>query len=121
MLLRLLSFWAVNTLLLWLAAELFDSVRYTGAASLLVAGLVFGIAHAVVKPVLVLLTLPLTVLTLGLFLLVVNALILLLVAAVVPGFQVGGFGAALLVALFISCLSLVLNLLFGGRTTARSR
>jgi putative membrane protein len=113
MMLRLLTFWAVNTLLLWTAAELFDSVRYGGATSLLLAGLLFGIAHTVIKPVLVLLTLPLTVLTLGLFLLVINALLLLLVAAVVPGFQVGGFGAALLVAFFISCLGLVLNLLFG--------
>jgi len=113
MMLRLLAFWAVNTLLLWTAAELFDSVRYSGATSLLLAGLLFGIAHTVIKPVLVLLTLPLTVLTLGLFLLVINALLLLLVAAVVPGFQVGGFGAAMLVAFFISCLGLVLNLLFG--------
>jgi len=114
MLLRLVTFWAVNTLLLWTAAEVFDSVRYSSATALLVAGLLFGIAHTVIKPVLVLLTLPLTVLTLGLFLLVINALLLLLVAAVVPGFQVGDFGAALLVALFISCLSLVLNLLFGN-------
>jgi putative membrane protein len=115
MLLRLLTFWAINTLLLWSAAELFDSVRYSGAMALLLAGLLFGIAHTVIKPVLVLLTLPLTVLTLGLFLLVINALLLLLVAAVVPGFQVAGFGAAMLVAFFISCLSLVLNLLFGRR------
>jgi len=114
MMLRLLTFWAVNTLLLWTAAELFDSVRYSGATPLLLAGLLFGSAHTVIKPVLVLLTLPLTVLTLGLFLLVINALLLLLVAAVVPGFQVGGFGAAMLVAFFISCLSLALNLLFGN-------
>jgi len=112
-LLRFFAFWGLNTLLLWSAAELFAGVRYDGLSPLLVAGLLFGIAHAVVKPVLVILTLPLTVLTLGLFLLVINALILLLVAAVVPGFQVAGFGAALGVALFISCLSLVLNLLFG--------
>ena len=111
--LRFFTFWGLNTLLLWSAAELFDSVRYAGLSPLLLAGLLFGIVHAVVKPVLVILTLPLTVLTLGLFLLVINALLLLLVAAVVPGFQIAGFGAAMLVALFISCLSLVLNLLFG--------
>jgi putative membrane protein len=111
--LRFFSFWGLNILLLWSAAELFDSVRYEGLSQLLVAGLLFGIAHAVVKPVLVILTLPLTVLTLGLFLLVINALLLLLVAAVVPGFQVAGFAAAIVVSLFISCLSLLLNLLFG--------
>jgi putative membrane protein len=115
MLLRMLTFWALNVLLLWTAAEVFDSVRYSGATSLLLAGLLFGVAHTVIKPLLILLTLPLTVLTLGLFVLVINALILLLVAAVVPGFQVAGFGAAVLVALFISCMSLALNLLFGRR------
>lgn len=113
LLLRFFLFWGLNTLLLWSAAELFASVRYDGLSPLLLAGLLFGIAHAVVKPVLVILTLPLTVLTLGLFLLVINALLLLLVAAVVPGFQVAGFGAAVGIAFFISCLSLALNLLFG--------
>lgn len=110
---RFLVFWGVNTLLLWVAAELFSSVHYSGPGSLLVAGLLFGIAHAVIKPILVILTLPVTVLTLGLFLLVINALILLLVAYVVPGFDVTGFWLAVGVALFISVLSLVLNLLFG--------
>lgn len=114
---RFLTFWGVNTLLLWAAAELFSSVHYTSLGTLLIAGLLFGIAHAVIKPVLVILTLPVTVLTLGLFLLVINALILLLVAFVVPGFSVAGFWPAVGVALFISVLGLVLNMLFGlGRS-----
>jgi putative membrane protein len=110
---RFFTFWGVNTLLLWVAAELFASVHYTGLGSLLIAGLLFGIAHAVIKPVLVILTLPVTVLTLGLFLLVINALILLLVAFVVPGFEVAGFWHAVGVGLFISVLSLALNMMFG--------
>ncbi|MCC6302750.1 MAG: phage holin family protein [Gammaproteobacteria bacterium] len=110
---RFLTFWGVNTLLLWAAAELFASVRYSGLGALLIAGLLFGIAHAVIKPILVVLTLPVTILTLGLFLLIINALILLLVAFVVPGFDVAGFWPAVGVALFISVLSLVLNMLFG--------
>lgn len=110
---RFLTFWGVNTLLLWAAAELFASVRYSGLGALLIAGLLFGIAHAVIKPILVVLTLPVTILTLGLFLLVINALILLLVAFVVPGFDIAGFWPAVGVALFISVLSLVLNMLFG--------
>lgn len=111
--LRFLAFWGLNTLLLWVAAELFASVHYGSIGALLVAGLLFGLAHAIIKPVLVLLTLPVTVLTLGLFLLVINALILLLVAFAVPGFSVAGFWPAVGVALFISVLSLVLNMLFG--------
>lgn len=114
---RFIAFWGVNTLLLWVAAELFASVHYEGLGALFVAGLLFGIAHAVIKPVLVILTLPVTVLTLGLFLLVINALILLLVAFVVPGFSVTGFWPAVGVALFISVLSLILNLLFGAQHT----
>ncbi|MBK8162297.1 MAG: phage holin family protein [Gammaproteobacteria bacterium] len=115
--LRFVVFWGLNTLLLWVAAELFASVHYEGLGALFIAGLLFGIAHAVIKPVLVILTLPVTVLTLGLFLLVINALILLLVAFVVPGFDVTGFWPAVGVALFISVLSLVLNMLFGAQLT----
>ncbi len=98
-----------------MAAELFSSVHYSSIGALFIAGLLFGIAHAVIKPILVILTLPVTVLTLGLFLLVINALILLLVAFIVPGFTVAGFWPAVGVALFISVLSLVLNMLFGMR------
>jgi putative membrane protein len=114
---RFLVFWGVNTLLLWVASELFASVHYDGLGALLVAGLLFGIAHTVIKPILVILTLPVTVLTLGLFLLVINALILLLVAFVVPGFTVAGFWPAVGVALFISVLNLLLNMLFGLQRT----
>ena len=115
--LRFVVFWGLNTLLLWVAAELFASVHYEGLGALFIAALLFGIAHAVIKPVLVILTLPVTVLPLGLFLLVINALILLLVAIVVPGFDVTGFWPAVGVALFISVLSLVLNMLFGAQLT----
>lgn len=116
---RCFIFWGLNTLLLWVAAELFASVHYASLGALLVAGLLFGLAHAVIKPILVILTLPVTVLTLGLFLLVINALILLLVAFIVPGFEVAGFWPAVGVALFISVLSLVLNMLFGLQRAKR--
>jgi putative membrane protein len=79
-----------------------------------VSGLLFGMANALLKPLLVLLTLPITVLTLGLFLLVINACILLLVAWLVPGFHLAGFWPAVGVGLFISVLSFVLNLLMAS-------
>jgi putative membrane protein len=110
-LVRFLLFWALNTLVLWVSAELFASVRFDGWSALLVSGLLFGIAHAVLKPLLVILTLPVTLVTLGLFLLVINALLLLLVAWLVPGFHLAGFWQAVLVGLFISVFSFILNLL----------
>lgn len=111
---RFLLFWGLNTLVLWVASELFASVGFDSVGTLVVAGLVFGIAHAVLKPILVILTLPITIITLGLFLLIINALLLLLVAWLVPGFHVAGFWPAVLVGLFISVFSFILNLLIGA-------
>ena len=110
-LLRFLVFWGLNVLVLWVASELFSSIQFSSTSTMLVSGLLFGVAHAVLKPILIVLTLPVTVLTLGLFLVVINALILLFVAWVVPGFHVAGFWQAVLVALFISVFSFILNLL----------
>ena len=110
-LLRFLVFWGLNVLVLWVASELFSSIQFSSTSTMLVSGLLFGVAHAVLKPILIVLTLPVTVLTLGLFLIVINALILLFVAWIVPGFHVAGFWQAVLVALFISVFSFILNLL----------
>ena len=110
-LLRFLVFWGLNVLVLWIASELFSSIQFSSTSTMLVSGLLFGVAHAVLKPILIVLTLPVTVLTLGLFLIVINALILLFVAWIVPGFHVAGFWHAVLVALFISVFSFILNLL----------
>jgi putative membrane protein len=113
-LVRFLLCWAVNTLTLWVASQVFSSVRFEGFQALLVAGLLFGLVNATLKPVLVILTAPITVLTLGLFLLVINALMLMLTAWLVPGFHLaGGFWIAVLVALFVSLLSFLVNVLFG--------
>jgi putative membrane protein len=112
---RFLVFWGVNTLVLWVADMLFASVGFTSYGALLVSGLLFGIAHAVLKPVLILLTLPVTILTLGLFLLVINAVILLLIAWLVPGFTVAGFWPAVGVGLFVSVFGFALNLVLRER------
>lgn len=112
-LLRFLLFWGLNVLLLWVASSLFsNSLRFDSVHTLILAGLLFGIANVVLKPILVVLTLPVTVLTLGLFLIVINALILLLVAWLVPGFHVAGFRPAAGVGLFISVFSFLLSLAF---------
>jgi putative membrane protein len=117
---RFLIFWGLNALALWVASEVLDSVNVDGPEALLLAALVFGIANTFLKPVLLLLTLPIAVLTLGLFVPVLNALILFFVAWVVPGFGVGTFWQTVGAALFISIFGIVVNLLIGrGRVVVR--
>ena len=113
-LLRFLTFWGVNTLSLWVADELFSGIAFQTMQSLFIAGLLLGVVNAFVKPLLVLLTLPLSVVTLGFFVLVINALMLLFVAWLVPGFVVSGFWSGFFVALFVSLLSFVVNSLIGA-------
>jgi len=110
---RFLIFWGVNTLTLWVADDLFDGMSLQTAQSLFIAGLLLGIVNTFLKPLLVILTLPLSVVTLGLFVLVINALLLLLVAWLVPGFYVAGFWSGFFVALFVSVFSFILNSLIG--------
>ncbi|GIW38608.1 MAG: phage holin family protein [Meiothermus ruber] len=110
-LLRLL----LNTLALWIVTQLYGGLFFARGSSLgdyLLAGLVFGLANALLKPVLLLLTLPFNILTLGLFTLVVNAVILLIVASLTP-LEVRGFGGALIGAVLLSVISFGLNLLTG--------
>ena len=113
--LRFLLFLGINTLSLWIADELFDGIAFTSTEALLLSGLLLGIVNTLLRPILVVLTLPITVLTLGLFLLVINGLTLLLVAWLVPGFEIAGFWTAVGIALFVSIVSLALNHLLGLR------
>jgi len=110
---NLLIRWALGALALWVTVQLGVGVSMgqDGLGPLLVSALVLGLVNAVVRPVMVVLTLPLTVLTMGLFLLVVNALALAIVAAVTP-LELSGFGGALLGALVLSIVSSLLTRLF---------
>jgi putative membrane protein len=99
----------INTGALLLAAHVVPGVQVTSFLVALAAGLVLGLINAVIRPILVLLTLPFTLLTLGLFLFVLNALCLWLTSAVVPGFTVHGFWAAFLTALIVSAVSWALT------------
>ena len=92
----------VGGLGLWLASVLVPGISVRDDWTLLGAAILLGIVNAIVRPVLVVLTLPITVLTLGLFLLVINAGMLGLVASLFQGFTIAGFGSALLGALVIS-------------------
>jgi putative membrane protein len=100
-LLRLL----VSALGLWIAAALVPGVEIRDTPTLFAAAFLLGFVNAVVRPVLLILTLPITIVTLGLFLLVINAALLGLVAALLPGFAVTSFAPALLAALVVSVTS----------------
>lgn len=98
---------AISALGLWLASKIVPGIRVDSFGSLLAAALLLGIANALVKPLLILLTLPFTIITLGLFLLVINAAMLGLVALFLRGFHVEGFWAALFGAIVVGLTSWV--------------
>src|SRR5688500_2758056 len=103
----LLIRWALNTLALFLAVKIVPGFFYEDWVTLVIAAAVLGLLNAIIRPILFVLTLPLTVVTLGLFLLVLNAIMLELTAWVVPGFDISGFGWAMVGALVLSIISLV--------------
>ncbi len=109
---RLLLRWGLNALALMALPYLFSSIRIEDFWTALLVALVLGLINALVRPILFLLTLPITVLTLGLFIFVLNGLLFWLVANLVPGFSVGGFWPALGGALVYSIISWVLNSVF---------
>jgi putative membrane protein len=109
---------AISALALGVADELFEGMRFESASQLIVSAIVLGIVNGLVRPLAFLLTFPITVLTLGLFLLVLNAAMLALVALVVPGFSLSGFWTAVGAALVVSLVSWFASSVIGanGRT-----
>jgi putative membrane protein len=112
-----MGFWArtfITAFALWAATQLVPGIEVRGVLALLLAALVFGLVNAVIRPALLLVSLPLTVITLGLFLLVVNAAMLGLTAWVLPGFRVAGFWPALWGAVVVSITSWAATRLFAA-------
>ena len=105
--LRLLAHWLVNAIALLLVAYLYPGVQVESLPAALAAALVLGLVNVLVRPLIVILTLPVTILTLGLFLFVINALMFWLVAEIVRGFTVTGFGAALIGSILYSLITLL--------------
>jgi len=99
----------INALAIVVAAKVIPGIELDGAMAALVAGLVLGVVNGFVRPVLLFLTLPLTLLTLGLFLFILNGLCLWLTAALVKGFEIQGFWAAVLGAILVSLVSWILT------------
>ena len=108
---RLLLRLLLNGAAVFLAAQLIPGIGVATPGTALIAGIVLGLINAIIRPLLIVLTLPVTFLTLGLFIFVINAACLGLAAWVVPGFTISGFGSALIGALVISITSWLLSAL----------
>jgi putative membrane protein len=100
---------------LWLATVWVPGVYIDSPATLLLAGILLGVVNSIVRPIAILLTLPMTILTLGLFLLVINAAMVALVAWMLPGMHIAGFGAAFWTSILVSLVSMVGSWFVGGK------
>ncbi|BEU98524.1 phage holin family protein [Acidovorax sp. DW039] len=111
---KLLLKWLLSAAALLFVAYVYSGVQVQSFGSALIAAFVIGLFNVVLRPVLVILTLPVTVVTVGLFLFVINALMFWAAASVLDGFHVNGFGAALLGSLLYSAVGLVIESALGG-------
>lgn len=107
----LLANWIVNALALFIVSKIVPGIFLSDFASALVAVIVIGFINAIIKPILLLLTLPINILTLGLFTFIINAAMLLLASTFTPGFKVDGFVTALVGSILLSIVSTILHML----------
>ncbi|HVO64672.1 MAG TPA: phage holin family protein [Terriglobales bacterium] len=112
---RLLLSWVLSALAVWIVSRVVPGVEVHGAAPALIAALVIGFVNATLGLFLKIITFPLTLLTFGLFWFVINAAMLELASAIVPGFEVRGFGAAFLGAIVLSLVNMLLRWLVEAR------
>jgi putative membrane protein len=112
---RLLLLWILNAVALLAVTYLLPSIQVSGFGTALVAALVLGFINTLVRPVLALLTLPLTVLTLGIFYLVLNGMLFWLAGALLPGFEVQGFFSAMVGAILYGVIAWVLSALIPNK------
>jgi putative membrane protein len=106
---------ALVALGLWLATAWVHGVWIDSPSTLILAGLLLGVVNSIVRPIAILLTLPMTIFTLGLFLLVINAGMVALVAWMLPGMHIAGFGAAFWTAILVSLVSIIGSWFVGGK------
>lgn len=116
---RLLIKWLLSALALLMVTYLYSGVQVASYSSALIAAAVIGLFNMIVRPVLVVLTFPVTIVTLGLFLFVINALLFWAASGLLPSFHVNGFVAALIGSLLYSLLGLVIEAALGGLLSKR--
>lgn len=106
---------AITAVAFYIAANLVTGLWFSSLTTLIIAAVIFGVVNAVVRPILATLSLPITVLTLGLFTLVINTLMLGLTALLMPGMRITSFGTAFLAAIIIWLVSWIANKVIGDR------
>ncbi|SHK53143.1 putative membrane protein [Caminicella sporogenes DSM 14501] len=105
--------WLSSAVSIYIIAKLFENIYISGFIVALWAAVILGIANTIVKPMLIILTLPINIVSLGLFTFVVNGLILKLSAGIVPGFRVNGLFGAIIASIVLSLLNLIITSVFG--------
>jgi len=110
----------LNGVAVFVAAHVVPGITVQSPTSALIAGAILGVVNALVRPVLILLTLPFTLITLGFFIFVVNAICFALTAGLVPGFEIGGFFSAFFGAIIVSLVSWVLNTMLADDNERRN-
>lgn len=103
--------WAIMSLSLWVASYVFKGIKFEDRSSLFISALLLGFVNAVLRPILFFLTLPLTLVTLGFFVLALNALMIMLVAKLVKGFKLSGFWTAFFAGIFIAIFGFMIELM----------
>ena len=111
--------WLFLTFAIFLAATMIDGIRVSGLPSTILAAAALGVLNAFFRPILLILTLPINILTLGLFTFAINAILLMMASGIISGFDVDGFGSALLGALLISTVSWLLTSFIGKQGTVQ--
>jgi len=106
---NVLIHWVVSALAILVSSYVLPGIKVEGFVAALTIAVVMGLVNAVIKPILIVLTLPINILTLGLFTIVINAFLILLVAKIVPGFTVAGFGWAIAFSIVLSLVGAVLQ------------
>ena len=109
-----LAHWGVTALALWLTSFIFHGISFSSKKSLLISALLLGFVNAVIRPVVIILTIPLTLITFGLFLLVINAVMMMLVSALVPGFRISGFWTAFFASIVVTLISIFVGMVIFG-------
>jgi len=108
---KIIANWILSALALFLVSRIIAGIRLQDFWSALIAVAIIGLVNALVRPIFLLLTLPINILTLGLFTFIINACMLLLASSLTPGFKVDGFGSALLGSILLSVISTILHAL----------
>ena len=111
----LLIRWIIQAFALGITALIVKGITIRGVSSLFIAALIIGILNAILRPIMLIMTLPLNIMTLGLFTFVINAIMLIIAGQVVPGFNVTGFWAGLVGAMILGLVSFFLNRFIGEK------